>query len=134
MTTDKATPEAEVNIEEIMQQIREQVLAKRAALWPDAGPPIRARGKRLPPEFYEHLYQAGLAYDEIKIGSLVRDSRIPIVGSLLHWLRSRMHELVIFYVNQFAARQIAVNRHLLQALSILSDELEEWSDEDEGGE
>lgn len=119
-----------------MQQIREQVLAKRAALSPDERPALPMHGKRLPPEFYEHLYQAGLAYDQIEVKLQVSRSSIPVVGPLVQWLRGKIHELVLFYVNQVAAQQIAVNTHLLQALSILGEELEQEAEpagQEDGG-
>lgn len=39
-----------------------------------------------------------------------------------------LHNLVLFYVNQVAAEQIRVNRHLLRALSVLAQDLEPADD------
>jgi len=36
-----------------------------------------------------------------------------------------MHEVVLFYVNKLAADQIKMNTHLLQALDIMAQHLEE---------
>ena len=112
----------EVNIEEIMQTIRKQILAKKGATGQQ--PLIQIEGKHLPPDFYEHLYQAGLAYDQLQVPLNVSQRTIPIIGPILQAIRGKIHELVLFYVNQLAANQIRVNTHLLQALSILSQELE----------
>ena len=114
--------EPEVNIEEIMQTIRKQILAQKTAT--GQPPIIQIEGKRLPPDFYEHLYQAGMAYDQLQVPLYVSQRPIPLIGPFLQAIRAKIHELVLFYVNQVAANQIRVNTHLLQALSILSQELE----------
>lgn len=114
----------EVNIEEIMQKIRAQILAKKAKTAGNDMPIVQVQGRRLPAEFYEHLYEAGLTYDQTQTQVYLSHSRVPIVGPLLQWVRRKVHELVVFYVNQVAANQIRVNTHLLQAISILSEELE----------
>ena len=111
-------------MKESMQQIRHQIIAKKAALTPTGGLETRPGGKRLPPEFYEHLYQAGLAYDQIGVRLFVTPVKMPIFGRILVQLRAKLHELVLYYVNQLAAEQIKVNTHLLQSLSILSQTLE----------
>jgi len=116
----------EVNIEEIMQQIRQQIMAKRAAVGVGAGGRAGAApfvtGKRYPPEFYEHLYQARLALDEVAVPVFVSKSGVPIIGGLLVWLRTKIHELVVYYVNLSAARQASATEHLLQALSLVGQE------------
>ncbi len=116
--------ETPIDVEAIMQEIRAEILAQRAAAR-GAGPPVSAVGKRFSPAFYEHLYQAGLAYDQIKPERLVRPVPVPVLGPVLGRLRQMLHELVLFYVNQVAAAQIRVNTHLLQALNALAQDLEE---------
>jgi hypothetical protein len=111
--------EQPVDIEQIMQEIRAEILAQRGL---DAAVPTG--GKRLPPEFYEHLYQAALGHDQIGVKLHVTPVKIPLIGPLIERLRQAVHQLVLFYVNQLAAEQVQVNRHLLQALRILSEELE----------
>ncbi len=118
--------EAAVNVEEIMQQIRQQIIAKRAAVGQVASSgEIAVTGKRFPPEFYEHLYQARLALDEVHVPVFVSKSGVPIIGGLLVWLRTKLHELVSYYVNESAERQVSASEHLLRALSLLGQELEE---------
>lgn len=114
----------DVNIEEIMQEIRKQLLAKRAKLSPDGIPIVQIEGKRLSPEFYEHLYGAGMNHDQIQAHMLVSRISLPIIGPLIQKMRRTVHQLVLFYVNQVAANQIRVNHHLLRALSILAEDLE----------
>lgn len=124
MAEEKETQVDEVNIEEIMQQIREQILARKEATAPGSAMPLKISGKRFPPEFYEHLYQAGLAYDQLQLDVYVSKSSVPVLGPAVEWLRGKLHELVLYYVNQLAAKQIAYNTHLLRAVSILAEELE----------
>ena len=116
----------EVNIEEIMQQIRQQIIARRAAVGVGAGGSAGAApvvtGRRYPPEFYEHLYQARLALDEVAVPVFVSKSGVPIIGGVLVWLRTKIHELVAYYVNLSAARQASAAEHLLQALSLVGQE------------
>ncbi len=125
--SEQPATEPQVNIEEIMQQIRQQIIAKRAAVGVGAGgsaagaAPVVA-GKRYPPEFYEHLYQARLALDEVEVPVFVSQSGVPIIGGLLVWLRTKIHELVAYYVNLSAARQASAAEHLLQALSLVGQE------------
>ena len=52
--SEQPAPDVEVNVEAIMQQIRQQIIAKRAAVGPAAGSggEIVVTGQRFPPEFY----------------------------------------------------------------------------------
>lgn len=124
--SEQPVQEPEVNIEELMQQIRQQIIAKRAAVGGGSGgSQIVVAGKRLSPEFYEHLYQARLALDEVSVPVFVSKSSVPLIGGLIVWLRTKLHELVAYYVNQGAARQVSASEHLLHALSLLGQELED---------
>ncbi len=115
-----------------MQQIRQQIIAKRAAVGPGAAGSgdLVVTGKRFSPEFYEHLYQARLALDDYQVPVFVSKSGVPIIGALLVWLRTKFHELVTYYVNQSAARQVSATNHLLQALSVMGQELEDAAGDD----
>jgi hypothetical protein len=116
--------EPTVDVEAIMQEIRAEILAQRAG-GPGADPIVATSGERFSPAFYEHLYQAGLVYDQLKPDLFVSRSRIPLIGPLLERMRQKIHELVLFYVNQVAADQIRMNTHLLRALSVLAEDLEQ---------
>ena len=111
----------EINIEEIMQDIRRQILEKKRI----GKSPLPVGGGRLSPEFYEQLYQAALLQGEIGVKMIVSHSKVPLVGSLIDKLRAKVHELVIYYVNQAVAQQAEINDHILQAITLLSQELEE---------
>lgn len=122
----------EVNVEMIMQQIRQQIIAKRAVVAPGGMDDILVSGKRFPPEFYEHLYQARMALEESTVPVFVSKSTVPLIGGLIDALRVKFHELVVYYVNQSAARQVAATNHLLKALDLMGRTLED--DAAEAGE
>ena len=114
-----------VNIETIMQEIRQQVLERK--LPSQATLPIK--GDRLPPEFYEHLYKAILAQNELEVKMQIVKSDLPIVGGLVDRVRTMFHQLVIYYVQQLTEQQKEVNRHLLGVLTAISQYFEEEGEE-----
>jgi len=117
--------EPEIDIEEIMQEIRAAILAQQGNLPRQGQALVNVSGQRFSPEFYEHLYQANLAHNEVGVDLHVTRVPIPLVGPLLEALRRKLHELVLFYVNQVTAQQREVNAHLLQALSLLAEDFDE---------
>lgn len=114
----------DIDVEEIMQQIRARILAEQTHLPRHGETLVDIDGKRFSAEFYEHLYRANLAHNEVGVDLLVTPVTLPLVGPLLEALRRKIHELVLFYVNQVTAQQREVNAHLLQALSLLAKELD----------
>ena len=114
------------NIEGIMQSIREHVLTKQAAVSSEPLPAI-GQGKLLPAEFYEHLYQANLGHERIEVQLDIVPTNVPVIGGILQTVRRKLHELVIFYVNQTAVKQINVNHHLVRAVNILAEEIEDMA-------
>ena len=110
-----------VDIEAIMQDIRQQILSKKRI--GKAAVPLG--GKRFSPAFYEQIYQASLLESEFGVTMHVTKSSVPLVGSLIDKLRAQFHQLVLFYIDQLVSQQTAINDHLLQAISLLSQELEE---------
>ncbi|MCA9958739.1 MAG: hypothetical protein R3E31_27035 [Chloroflexota bacterium] len=122
--------EQPINIEEIMQQIRREILLEQATLGKDGRSLVNVEGKRLSPLFYEHLYHAALTHDEIGVKLHVTKVNLPLIGPLLEKIRAKIHELVIFYVNQIAAQQLEFNRHILQAVNALAQSLEEERNEE----
>ncbi|MEZ4517899.1 MAG: hypothetical protein R3C44_14140 [Chloroflexota bacterium] len=69
-----------------------------------------------------------MALDDYRLPVLVSKSSVPLVGPIMDWLRSKIHELVVFYVNQSATRQVSASNHLLKALSLMAQEMEETDD------
>ena len=118
-----------VNVEEIMQQIRAEILAQRQSQLNGDAPQPRLRSNQLAPEFYEHLYQATMLYDQMQVTLHVQKSAVPIFGPLINRLRTAVHMLVLFYVQQLAAKQMAFSKQMLAALNSLSNEMEELLEE-----
>jgi len=126
MMEQEENPTDEVNIEEIMQDIRRQILSKKRIGKAD----LPLAGKRFSAAFYEQLYQAGLMQGESGVTLHVTKSPVPLLGSLIDMVRSKFHQLILFYINQVVLQQAAVNDHLLQAISLMSQELEEEAEQD----
>ncbi len=118
---DKQTKPQTVDIESIMQEVRQEILGRK--LPGQTGVPIT--GTRFAPEFYEHLYQAGLIQSQLGVKLFVTKSPTPLIGPLIDWLRTKFHQLVIFYINQLAEQQAEFNNHILQAVGLMSRRLED---------
>lgn len=114
-TDQPGSPAGTVDIETIMRGVRQQILERE--LPGQVQLPQEAASQ--PPEYYEHLFRATLSQGRLDIQLDVTPSPTPLVGPLMDRLRAKFHELVVFYVNQFAAKQAELNSHVLQALSVL---------------
>ena len=122
----------DLDAEAIMREIRTRIRARRAE--------AKARGLDfeayadglypLPPDalFSRDLYEAvryvGLGWDKVGVEMTLTESRLPLVRGLVQRLRAALHELVLFYVNRLAARQIRLNEQTARALTILVRDLE----------
>ena len=116
--------DGEIDIEEIMHQIRAHIAARRLSGDQSVVEVRRLAGDHFSSALYDHLYQAIQASDQVTVGLSVVPSRVPLIGPLLDVLRTKMHELVIFYVNRLAGQQVAFNGHIARAFSALVEELE----------
>jgi hypothetical protein len=122
--------EESVDVEAIMREIREQIVAQKARETGDPDP-IPVAGRHLPPDFYEHLYQLQMSADRLALQPEIAPSTVPLVGPLLDRLRRPWHQLVIFYVNRLAGQQMTLNRHLLRTVDLLAREVERLADGEE---
>lgn len=115
-----------IDVEQIMQEIRSGIIERQAA---ERGqqPIVSIHGHVLPAEFYEHLFLAGLSYDQLTVTPLVTRMSIPVIGRWLEKLRAISHAPVVLYVNQLAGRQQRVNGALLRVLDGFSRQLESES-------
>ncbi|PIE81481.1 MAG: hypothetical protein CSA11_03850 [Chloroflexi bacterium] len=112
-----------VHIETIMQEIRQQILMKKDMV-SQANKPVVPLSGSLSPEFYEHVYQAGMVYNQMGIKLQLSKSNIPLLGSVIDRIKLMAHGLVLFYVNKLASEQIQFNTHILKAVSALAQEVE----------
>ena len=113
----------DVDVEEIMRKIKAHI-AQRKLVGDDEG----STGPRFQGGFshvvYDHLFEAIGEKEGAYTTLNVTRSPIPIFGRMLDIVRRKVHELVVFYVNQGATRQVAFNDHLVRAVSALVEELE----------
>ena len=122
----------DIDAEAIMQQIRARLRARRTE--------ARARGldfqayadglyplppdARLSPDLHEAVRSLNLSYDKLGVDLALTENRLPVVGRLAQRVRAALHELVLFYVNRLAARQVRVNQHTTRALTALVRDME----------
>jgi len=125
MKKDTENATTDINIEDIMRDIRAKILTKHATIGNNSEPIVPTSGERLPPEFYEHLYQAALAYGDRGVKMHVTKVNVPLIGRFIEKVRGKLHELVLYYVNQVVSQQTEVNYHLLRAVAIVSEHIEE---------
>lgn len=74
-----------------------------------------------PFKYFEHLNRAAYLNNHLQLPVSARSSTAPLIGPLIDRLRGKAHELVVYYVNQQAAKQAELNRHLLSLVAILPE-------------
>jgi hypothetical protein len=114
----------QLNVEQIMQEIRTQILAQKAAAGSETASRIRLSGNRLPADFFEQLYQLEMSHDQLRVRAHVLPSTAPLVGPLITRLKQELHRLVIYYINQLAEKQQQVNQQTLRALTLMAEVVE----------
>lgn len=122
----------EINVEEIMNRIRERIRQRREQAQREGldydrlveGDLPHTVGK-LPGDLYYELHQACTTADAIGVSLAMRDRRFPVLNSLLFRVENLLHQLVVKYVNQLAGHQITFNRSTAQVLSGYARALEE---------
>jgi hypothetical protein len=75
-------------------------------------------------DLYEAVRHLSLAYDKVNVEMMLTETQMPLIGRLIQRVRSALHELVLFYVNQLAARQARVNYQASRAMALLVRDLE----------
>jgi hypothetical protein len=122
----------EIDAEAIMQEIRARIRARRAearsrgldfeayadGLYPSPPDAVFSR------DLYEAVRYADLGYDKVGVEMALTETRLPLIGGLGHRLRAALHEVVLFYVNRLAARQVRVNEQMARTLTTLVRDLE----------
>ena len=122
----------DLDAEAIMREIRARIRERRTE--------AKARGLDfeayadglypVPPDalFSRDLYEAvryvGLGWDKVGVEKVLTESRLPLIGGLVQRLRAALHDLVLFYVNRLAVRQIRFNEQTARALTTLVRDLE----------
>jgi len=116
---------AEVNVEEIMDRIRNYISERRTQqdLESSLAGDISFQGN-LSAKIYESLARATRANKNAGLPLDVRSSPWPIVGPVIDSLRRSIHQLVLFYVNKSIANQVSINADVLKALGWLVADVE----------
>lgn len=127
----------EIDPAQIMEQIRERIRRRREELgyprkvFPTFGAaayPGEPEGEEHDPDLYYYLRQANEHYYQLGVELILVPSprsRIPLIGPLLDRIRREAHNLVLFYVNKLAQRQVAVNRYLVSTLNRMAVQIQE---------
>lgn len=121
MTTENQNGSAEIEVEKIINDIRMQILAQKIK---ETGQQTSAvlEGNYFSSDFYERIYQASVTKQELLLQ--VNQSNVPIVGGLIDRLRTMVHQLIVFYLNQFVAEQARVNDLTINLIKEMSAEIE----------
>jgi hypothetical protein len=122
----------EINVEEIMNRIRERIRLRRAqaeAKGVDydrlAGDQVLLAGSAgLGADLYYDLNELLATAESLGAAVAMRDRRIPILNPLLYRMEKLLHRLVVKYVNMLAGRQVAFNRTSAHALREIARALE----------
>jgi hypothetical protein len=121
-----------LDAEAIMQELRARIRARRAeakargldfeayadGLYPLSPDAVFGR------DLYESVRYAGLGYDKVNVEMALTESRLPLIGGAVQQLRAALHQLVLFYVNRLAARQIRFNEQVARSLAAMVRDLE----------
>lgn len=118
----------EVDVEKIIDEIRRQILAKNAREGGNLSR-LNVDGNHFSADFYENLYQASISYQHLNLQAV--KSNVPLIGPLLDRLRKSVHQLILFYVNQFISEQARVNQLNVQLISELSIAIEKLAQQDQ---
>lgn len=112
-------------VDELIEEVQRQILAKKDIVQSQKSFALSGKGRFLPPEFYENLYEAGRLCDQMGVKVQAVEGNLPLVGPWIDSLRYKFHELIVFYVNKSAAEQTRYYFHLIQAAGLLAQELED---------
>jgi hypothetical protein len=123
---------ADLDVETVMQEIRERIRARRAEArargidfeaYADGLYPLPA-GAVFSRDLYEAVRYAGLGWDKVGVEMMLTETRLPVIGRLAQRVRAAVHEVVLFYVNRLAARQMRYNEQTARALALLVRDLD----------
>ncbi len=114
----------DLDVEEIMRRIRAHIAARGGIVEPVEVTGRPQPGGRLARSLAGALADASRAAGDVAVTMNVTRTPTPVLGPILDGLRAKVHRLVIFYVNQMAARQMAFNAQVMRTLTALISELD----------
>lgn len=118
MTTEQQTT---IEVEKIIGDIRKQILANNDR---DNGTMSRLKvnGDYFSADYYENLYQASVSQQQLHLQ--VTKTNIPLIGGLIDRLRTMIHQVILFYINQVLSEQARINQLNSQLINELGLEIE----------
>ncbi|MFK7803868.1 MAG: hypothetical protein AB8G95_19705 [Anaerolineae bacterium] len=118
MTTQQQT---EIEVEKIIGDIRKQILANNDKNSSRMSR-LKVNGDYFSADFYENLYQASVSQQQLHLQ--VTKTDIPLIGGLIDRLRTMVHQVILFYLNQVLSEQARVNQLNSQLINELGIEIE----------
>jgi hypothetical protein len=128
----------DIDVEEIMTQIRKRIQQRRAEaqgqgldydrLVDDNSYAPHAVDQSDSELAYE-IYQVRSTADTIWVSLSIAGRRVPLIDGLVARVRRELHNLVIYYVNMLAGRQVAFNRSAANVLLRLVETRNESRDQ-----
>jgi uncharacterized coiled-coil protein SlyX len=115
--------ESQVDVESIMQQIRDYLARKSGRPVSEAGP--RPAQALLDGEVYEELYEANRTYDKLYVTLYLTPTRMPLMGALWQHVRAKIHGVVLFYVNRLGELEMGFNAHVIRVLNAMVQNMDE---------
>ncbi|MFQ5611937.1 MAG: hypothetical protein ACE5H9_07360 [Anaerolineae bacterium] len=121
-----------IDVEAVMARIRAGIRRRRQQAEADgvdlksfaAGLDV-AQAPSLGHETFYNLHRLSASYNKINVGMELTASTLPVVGPLWQKVRRSSHQLVLFYVNKVAGKQVVFNKYVVQALTALVKNLAE---------
>ncbi len=114
----------DLDVEEIMRRIRAHIAARGGVVEPVEVTGAPQPEGRLARSLTGVLADASSAAGNVAVVMNVTRTPTPVLGPIIDSLRTKVHRLVIFYVNQMAARQMAFNAQVMRTLTALIKELD----------
>jgi hypothetical protein len=116
--TEVRNADGDVNIEEVMAEVRARIRQRHSSAAPQKG---LEDGGTLPQPVgnaRRHLIDVRASTNDVGVSLALADRAPSLVGRLTRRLRRTVHSLVVYYVNLLAGRQMRFNR---AAASLLAD-------------
>jgi hypothetical protein len=114
--------ETPVNAQEIMMQIEQQI-------WAEEDDPDAEWLPRLDPGLRAHLMRLRELAGSLQMQPMLQHPSFPLIGRLIAWWRTQIHQLVLFYINEPVRQQVqfeqAVTRTVIYLVQHLASENEE---------
>jgi branched-subunit amino acid aminotransferase/4-amino-4-deoxychorismate lyase len=121
----------EVDVEAIMRTIRANLQQRRVTAQAQglnfealASGVLTQNSGRFAPEVYAHLRRANATAARIAVSQQVSEQHIPLIGRMLQRMRQALHQLVVYYVNMLAGKQMLFNESIAAAVTGMTADME----------